>query len=90
MSETKSGTILFVHGASFGSWMWTQVVEHLPEFECLTPELPEHGTAAQRVFSLDNAVEALHDAVEGSISSGIWGWDFARWPGFTGILKTAS
>lgn len=42
----KSTTIVFLHGGGVAGWMWQPVVDQLPEFHCLVPDLPEHGESA--------------------------------------------
>ena len=38
-------TVVFLHGAGMGGWMWRPQVEALSQFRCLTPDLPGHGGA---------------------------------------------
>jgi pimeloyl-ACP methyl ester carboxylesterase len=41
-------TVVFLHGVGTTSGMWAEHVKMLPEFRCLTPDLPGHGTASKR------------------------------------------
>jgi pimeloyl-ACP methyl ester carboxylesterase len=51
-------TLLFLHGGGGAGWMWQPVVERLPEFHCLVPDLPEHGGSLQvKPFSMHLAAE---------------------------------
>jgi pimeloyl-ACP methyl ester carboxylesterase len=40
-------TIVFLHGGGVSGWMWQQVIQFLPEYRCLVPDLPEHGGSRQ-------------------------------------------
>jgi pimeloyl-ACP methyl ester carboxylesterase len=57
----KSGSpdqpaIVFLHGGGLSSRMWQPVIEHLPDFYCLAPDLPEHGKSRNLApFDLDQA-----------------------------------
>jgi len=42
----KPTSILFLHGGGVAGWMWQPVVDLLPEFHCIVPDLPEHGASA--------------------------------------------
>jgi len=40
--QENSHTILFIHGAALGGWMWQPQIEGLAQqFHCLVPDLPE-------------------------------------------------
>lgn len=41
-------TIVFLHGAGTGTWMWQGQIEAFQDFHCLNVELPGHGESAQR------------------------------------------
>lgn len=60
----KPATILFIHGGGVAGWMWQPVVELLPEFHCLVPDLPEHGASAEVTpFSIELAAEKCAELV---------------------------
>ena len=40
-------SIMFLHGGGVAGWMWQPVVNLLPEFHCIVPDLPEHGASAE-------------------------------------------
>lgn len=43
-SGTRSApTILFLHGIGAAGWMWGRQIAALPDFRCLTVDLPGHG-----------------------------------------------
>src|SRR5512146_3595965 len=52
----ENPAIVFLHGGGLSSRMWQPVIERLPEFYCLAPDLPEHGQSADlKPFDLDDA-----------------------------------
>lgn len=55
-------TVMFLHGASLGAWMWQEIIDYLPEFNCLAPTLPEHGNQAT-LFSLESSLNHLKQYV---------------------------
>jgi pimeloyl-ACP methyl ester carboxylesterase len=38
--------VVFLHGAGMGGWMWRPQIAALPQFRCLAPDLPAHGSNA--------------------------------------------
>jgi pimeloyl-ACP methyl ester carboxylesterase len=65
--EFHTGTqtsILFLHGGGVAGWMWQPVVNLLPEFHCIVPDLPEHGeSAAVGPFSMALAAEKCAELI---------------------------
>ncbi len=60
MSTGQDNTILFIHGAPLGGWMWQPFIPHLSEYQCLMPDLPEHAPETVGTpFSLTSSVESL-------------------------------
>jgi pimeloyl-ACP methyl ester carboxylesterase len=41
--SNNASTVLFLHGAGGGGWMWQQQMKALSDYHCLAPDLPEHG-----------------------------------------------
>jgi len=37
-------SVVFLHGAGMGGWMWRPQIAALRQFRCLAPDLPNHGT----------------------------------------------
>ena len=61
--EVKT-TLLFLHGGGGAGWMWQPVVDSLPEFHCLVPDLPEHGGSLQvKPFSMELAAQKTADLI---------------------------
>jgi pimeloyl-ACP methyl ester carboxylesterase len=43
----QTQTIVFLHAAGVAGWMWQPVVDLLPDFHCLLPDLPAQGRSAK-------------------------------------------
>jgi pimeloyl-ACP methyl ester carboxylesterase len=57
-------TIVFLHGGGVGGWMWSPVINHLPDYHCLTPDQPEHGQNRQiGPFSMELAAEKVAELI---------------------------
>jgi pimeloyl-ACP methyl ester carboxylesterase len=57
--------IVFLHGTRLTGAQWAAQVDDLSdEFECLAPDLPGHGRAADVPFTLAGAGEAVAAAIE--------------------------
>jgi pimeloyl-ACP methyl ester carboxylesterase len=60
----KPTSILLLHGGGVAGWMWQPVVNQLPEFHCIVPDLPQHGeSAAVGPFSMALAAEKCADLI---------------------------
>jgi pimeloyl-ACP methyl ester carboxylesterase len=60
-----SPTIIFLHGTRLTGSQWAIQVDALgEEYRCLTPDLPGHGLAADRPFTLAEAAEAVARSIE--------------------------
>lgn len=59
-----SPAIVFLHGGGLSSRMWLPIIERLPEFYCLAPDLPEHGqSAGLKPFDLDDAARRVAEMI---------------------------
>ncbi|MEM8983433.1 MAG: alpha/beta hydrolase [Pseudomonadota bacterium] len=56
----KPDSVVFLHGAHTGGWMWKNVVAELTDFHCLCIDLPGHGDSAGIAWS---SFAAVSDAV---------------------------
>ena len=64
-------SIVFLHGGGAAGWMWRQVVEHLPEYHCLAPDLPEQGrSGAVKPFSMALAAQRVAGLIRTSAHGG--------------------
>jgi pimeloyl-ACP methyl ester carboxylesterase len=61
----KPDSILFLHGGGVAGWMWQPVVDLLPEFHCIVPDMPEHGTSVEVApFSMTLAAEKSAELIK--------------------------
>ncbi len=66
----QAETLVFLHGGGAGAWMWGPVIERLPEFHCLAPDLPQHGRSQEGPFSMAGAAEAVAGLIRRQSASG--------------------
>jgi pimeloyl-ACP methyl ester carboxylesterase len=75
MFTTETGTsqqpsIVFLHGGGLSSRMWQPVIERLPNFHCLAPDLPEHGqNRGTARFDLDEATHQVAEMIRQRVST---------------------
>ncbi|RPJ51416.1 MAG: alpha/beta hydrolase [Chloroflexi bacterium] len=64
-------TILFLHGGGAAGWMWHPVVDRLPEFHCLVPDLPEQGQSRSTgPFSIQHAADLAAEVIRTQARAG--------------------
>ncbi len=64
-AESDTCTVVFLHGLGATAGMWTGHVLALPEFRCLCPDLPGHGSAAGRPWvSMAETVREVAELIE--------------------------
>jgi pimeloyl-ACP methyl ester carboxylesterase len=57
-------TIVFLHGGRSSGWSWEAVVERLPEYRALVPDLPQYGKSIhQGPFEIRRAAEAVAELI---------------------------
>ncbi|BBB49737.1 alpha/beta fold hydrolase [Pelolinea submarina] len=65
--EKQQETILFLHAGGLSGKSWLPVMERLPEFHCLAPDLPGQGGSRGIPFSfeacVDGCVRLIHERV---------------------------
>ena len=54
----KERTILFLHAGGLSGQSWLPVMERLPEFHCLAPDLPGQGRSRAIPFSIQTCVDS--------------------------------
>jgi pimeloyl-ACP methyl ester carboxylesterase len=54
----KEQTILFLHAGGLSGQSWLPVMQRLPEFHCLAPDLPGQGRSRDIPFSIQASVDA--------------------------------
>ncbi len=55
--------IVFLHGGGLSSKSWLPVMERLPEFYCLSPDLPEQGQSKEIPYSIDRSAEEVVEII---------------------------
>ena len=64
-------TIVFLHGTRLTGAAWAfQVAALTAEFDCLAPDLPGHGEAADAPFSVEGAAERVAQLIEREATGG--------------------
>ncbi len=64
-------TLLFLHGGGVGGWSWEPVVERLPRYHCLVPDLPEQGRSlVEGPFSISDATRRMVALIDDRAHSG--------------------
>jgi len=51
--------VVFLHGGGLSHTSWLPVIEHLPDFHCLAPDLPGHGKSQDVPFTLEGSARAV-------------------------------
>ncbi|MEM6999881.1 MAG: alpha/beta fold hydrolase [Pseudomonadota bacterium] len=52
-------SILFLHGANAGGWMWENVVAHLPNYHCIYPDFPGHAKSRDLTWTSTEQVAQM-------------------------------
>ncbi len=56
-------TIVFLHGGGLSSKSWQPVIERLPEFYCLAPDLPEQGRSLDISYSINGSAQEVEKII---------------------------
>ena len=63
--------IVFLHGGELSGQSWQAVVERMPRYRCLVPDLPQHGKSFQQApFEIGAAVTAVADVIRSRAAAG--------------------
>jgi pimeloyl-ACP methyl ester carboxylesterase len=66
----EAPTIVFLHGAEHSGQSWQSVVEKLPQYHCLFPDLPQHGESVQEgPFDIDRAASAVAELIRSRLGT---------------------
>ena len=68
--EAGGEAILFLHGGGLSSKSWLPVLERLPEFHCLAPDLPGHGESHDMPFSVQSSAEEAEEIIRRKAAGG--------------------
>ncbi|BBZ39222.1 alpha/beta fold hydrolase [Mycobacterium conspicuum] len=64
-------TIVFLHGAFTSGWYWDPVVERMPQYRCLVPDLPHYGKSfEQGPFEMGRAATAVAELIRSRTDTG--------------------
>lgn len=64
-------TIVFIHGGGVGGWMWEEQLKAFADYDCLVPDLPEHGeSAAISPLTLEDCAERIAQLIRDRASGG--------------------
>ena len=64
-------TIVFLHGAYTSGWYWEPVVERMPQYRCLVPDLPHYGKSfEQGPFEMGRAAAAVAELIRSRVDAG--------------------
>jgi pimeloyl-ACP methyl ester carboxylesterase len=62
-SPTRT-VIVFLHGGGLSSKSWLPVIERLPDFHCLAPDLPEQGQSEDIPFTMKGAAYGVAEIIK--------------------------
>lgn len=63
--------IVLLHGGGVGGWMWRAVMEQLPQYRCLAPDLPEQGQSQHvKPFSIEFAADQVAELIREQVPGG--------------------
>lgn len=63
--------IVFLHGGLMSGWTWAPVVERLPRYRCLVPDLPQYGKSVDLgPFEMARAADAVAELIRTRTSTG--------------------
>lgn len=91
-SQSNSGkpTILLLHAAGFDGRMWADIVDLLPDFNCVCPDLPGHGRSQRfPVTDFAGASDAVAEVIEkvGGSPVNITGLSMGSYIGFHLMMR---
>ncbi len=61
--------IVFLHGGGLSSKSWYPVIERLPDFYCLAPDLTGHGRSKDMPFTLEGSAREVAEIIRQKIPS---------------------
>jgi pimeloyl-ACP methyl ester carboxylesterase len=62
--------IVFLHGGLMSGWIWDPVVQQLPHYRCLVPDLPQYGKSfRQGPFDMVGAADAIADLIQARVKA---------------------
>ena len=68
--SVETPVIIFLHGAEHSGRCWQPVVNRLPQYRCLFPDLPRHGESVrQGPFGIDRAASAVAELIRDRVGN---------------------
>ncbi len=68
--DPSQPALVFLHGGGLSSKSWYPVIERLPDFYCLAPDLPGHGQSKDRPFSLEASAQEVAEVIRQKVPGG--------------------
>ena len=60
--------VVFLHGGNMSGWSWEPVVERMPQYRCLVPDLPQYGKSFQHgPFDMSEAATAVAELIRAHV-----------------------
>jgi pimeloyl-ACP methyl ester carboxylesterase len=64
--------IVFLHGGDMSGWSWEPVVERMPQYRCLVPDLPQFGKSFHEgPFEMGRAASAVAELIRSRVGTGL-------------------
>jgi pimeloyl-ACP methyl ester carboxylesterase len=63
-------SVVFLHGGGLSSASWRPVIERLPDFHCLAPDLPEQGRSAHIPYSIAGSADEVARIIQARAHGG--------------------
>ena len=68
----EAPAIVFLHGGDMSGWSWEPVVERMPQYRCLVPDLPQFGKSFQQgPFEMGRAATAVAELIRSRVGIGV-------------------
>jgi pimeloyl-ACP methyl ester carboxylesterase len=67
----EAPAIVFLHGGNLSGWSWQPIVERMPRYRCLVPDLPQFGKSfEQGPFEIGRAADGVAELIRSRVSTG--------------------
>jgi pimeloyl-ACP methyl ester carboxylesterase len=66
----EAPTIVFLHGGRMSGWSWGPVVDRMPEYRCLIPDLPQFGNSVHLgALEIGSATDAVAELIRSRVAT---------------------
>ncbi|WP_217155077.1 alpha/beta fold hydrolase [[Mycobacterium] fortunisiensis] len=63
--------VIFLHGGHLSGWSWQPVVDRMPQYRCLVPDLPQYGKSFELgPFDMSRAADAVAELIRFHVGTG--------------------